>query len=116
MTRGILGLGECPTASAWQRPFDGWAASCNAAEERYMPERWEVRTSIPQRLGVLWRRLVHDSPTWPIHESYRCRGRGRSFPIPWPSNARSIRPRSYSTNRTRRRKQRLTKQNDQEGI
>ena len=39
--------------------------------------------SVSERLGVLWCRLMHGSPMWPIRGRYRCRTCGRSHLIVW---------------------------------
>jgi len=41
------------------------------------------RLVIAEKLRVLWCRLTHDAPMWPIHGSYRCRTCGRNYPVPW---------------------------------
>ena len=48
-----------------------------------MPEQWKCRFEIAVRIGVLWCRLMHAAPMWPIHGSYRCRICRRSYPVPW---------------------------------
>jgi hypothetical protein len=50
-----------------------------------MPEQPNSRLVIAERLRVLWCRLMHDAPMWPIHGSYRCGTCGQSYPIPWAS-------------------------------
>jgi hypothetical protein len=48
-----------------------------------MTEQPKSRLVVAERLRVQWCRLMHDAPMWPIHESYRCRTCGQSYPIPW---------------------------------
>jgi hypothetical protein len=48
-----------------------------------MPEQSKCRLVITERLRVLWCRLMHDAPMWPIHGIYRCRTCGQSYPVPW---------------------------------
>jgi len=48
-----------------------------------MREQPKRRLDTTGRLGVLWCRLMHNAPMWPIHATYRCRICMRSYPIPW---------------------------------
>jgi hypothetical protein len=38
---------------------------------------------IAVRLAVLWCRLMHDAPMWPMYGTYQCRVCARSYPVPW---------------------------------
>jgi hypothetical protein len=48
-----------------------------------MSDRQRPRFSVSEWLGVLWCRLMHPSPMWPIRGHYRCRACGRSYLIAW---------------------------------
>jgi hypothetical protein len=47
----------------------------------------QFRPSLFERLSIRWRRMMHDSPMWPIRGHYRCRTCGRRFPVQWASEA-----------------------------
>ena len=48
-----------------------------------MNEQSKLRLDTAERIGVLWCRLMHDAPMWPIHGTYRCRICGSAYPVPW---------------------------------
>jgi hypothetical protein len=45
----------------------------------------KLRPNLFEHLRILWCRMMHDSPMWPIRGQYRCRSCGRSFLVPWVS-------------------------------
>ena len=50
-----------------------------------MSHQPKFRSSLFERLGIRWCRVMHDSPMWPIRGGYRCRSCGRRFHVPWAS-------------------------------
>ena len=49
-----------------------------------MPDEQPKRhVDLVTRLRILWCCLMHSAPMWPIHESYRCRICGCTYPVPW---------------------------------
>jgi hypothetical protein len=36
-----------------------------------------------ERVGSWWCKLVHDAPSWPIHNQYECRTCGRHYHVLW---------------------------------
>jgi hypothetical protein len=63
--------------------------------ERYMPEKarqqfdrvysaWQTAAG---NAGRSWCGLMHGSPMWPIHGQYQCGECGRSYSVPWASDA-----------------------------
>jgi hypothetical protein len=47
------------------------------------PEERNLHITLATRIRVLWCCLMHNAPMWPIHESYRCRTCGCTYPVPW---------------------------------
>ncbi len=43
--------------------------------------------TLRNKLNELWCDLMHDSPMWPIHGQYQCRGCGRRYIVPWASRS-----------------------------
>jgi len=43
-----------------------------------------------ETIGTLWCRLIHDSPTWPIHGHYHCRTCRRTYTVPWGDAAAGV--------------------------
>jgi hypothetical protein len=41
-----------------------------------------IETGI-QRFGNWWCKLIHDAPSWPIHNQYECRTCGRRHHVLW---------------------------------
>ena len=48
-----------------------------------MSEQPKPALSEAARLSVLWCRLMHSAPMWPIRGRYQCRICGLSYPVPW---------------------------------
>jgi len=48
-----------------------------------MTEQRKYQLAIVEKLSILWCRVMHDAPMWPIHGSYPCRICGRSYLVPW---------------------------------
>jgi hypothetical protein len=48
-----------------------------------MFEQREFRPGVTAKFGVLWCRLWHAEPMWPIRGRYSCRICGRSYWGPW---------------------------------
>ncbi len=40
-------------------------------------------SGLSETIGTIWCRLIHDSPTWPIHGHYHCRTCRRTYRVPW---------------------------------
>jgi hypothetical protein len=45
------------------------------------------------RFGTLWCSFLHNSPTWPIRDHYKCRTCGRQHRVPWAEPERTGAPR-----------------------
>jgi hypothetical protein len=35
------------------------------------------------RVSIIWCRIFHPAPTWPIHGHYHCPACLRTYPVPW---------------------------------
>lgn len=42
------------------------------------------------RFGVVWCKVMHDAPMWPIHGRYECRTCGRHHLVPWAEQERRL--------------------------
>ncbi len=48
-----------------------------------MSEQPKRHVDLVIRLRTLWCCLMHSAPMWPIHETYRCRICGSTYPVLW---------------------------------